>query len=176
MKSTNKKRVSQKELIAKSNLVNNNPHSVDMKTGSNDASTHRWGKENTLYDSKIDRVIEAFRRTREATSLNRFVSKREPGEPRKTEYLKIAPSAQKQYDADMEKLKRQNKRSSAQFRLKRKGKVPTKSGMPMWEEYGLIEEDFNKFASIFRKYYYSGKMMRFRDWLEVIGDLIDVID
>ena len=76
----------------------------------------------------------------------------------------------------MDKLKRQNRRGSAQFRLKRKGKVPTKSGMPMWEEYGLIEEDFNKFASIFRKYYYSGKMMRFRDWLEVIGDLIDVID
>lgn len=175
MKSTNKKRVSQKELMAKSNLVNNNPHSVNMKVGSNDAFANRWGKENTLYDSKIDRVIEAFRKTREATSLNRFVSKREPGEPRKTEYLKIAPSAQKQYDTDMEKLKRQNKRSSAQFRLKRKGKVPTKAGKPMWEEYGLLEEDFNKFVSVFRKYYYSGKMMRFGDWLEVVDDLVDAL-
>lgn len=175
MKSTNKKRVSQKELIAKSNLVNNNPHSVDMKAGSNDDSADRWGKENTLYDSKINRVIEAFRKTREATSLNRFVSKREPGEPRKTEYLKIAPSAQKQYDADMEKLKKQNKKSSAQFRLKRKGIVPAKAGKPMWEEYGLLEEDFNKFVSVFRKYYYSGKMMRFRDWMEVVDDLVDAL-
>ena len=175
MKPTNKKRVSQKELIAKSNLVNNNPHSIDMKAGSNDAYAIKYEKDHTLYDSKIDRVIEAFRKTREATSLNRFVSKREPGEPRKTEYLKIAPSAQKQYDADMEKLKRQNKRSSAQFRLKRKGKVPTKSGKPMWEEYGLLEEDFNKFVSLFRKYYYSGKMMRFREWLEVIDDLVDTL-
>ena len=87
----------------------------------------------------------------------------------------MPPSAQKQYDADMEKLKRQNKRSSAQFRLKRKGKVPTKSGKPMWEEYGLLEEDFNKFVSLFRKYYYSGKMMRFREWLEVIDDLVDTL-
>lgn len=175
MKSNNKKRTSQKELISKSNLVNNNPHSVDMKAGSNDDAAERWEKENTLYDSKINRVIEAFRKTREATSLNRFLSKREPGEPRKTEYLKIAPSAKKQYDADMETLKRQNRKSSAQFRLKRKGKVPTKAGTPMWEEYGLLEEDFNKFMSIFRKYYYSGKMMRFRDWLEVVDDLVDAL-
>ena len=176
MKPSSKKHSSQKQLIGKSNLVNNNPHSVDMKAGSNDAYADKWGKEHTLYDSKIDRVIEAFRRTSGNASLNRIVSKREPGEPSKTEYLKISPSAQKQYDADMEKLKRQNKKSSAQFRLKHKGKVPTKSGKPMWEEYGIIEEDFNKFISTYRKYYHSGKMMRFREWISVMSDLLDIID
>lgn len=176
MKSTNKKYTSQKHLIAKTNLVNNNPHSVDMKAGSNDAFIDKWEKEHTLYDNKIDKVIEAFRRKSGNASLNSIVSKREPGEPRKTEYLKIAPSAQKQYDADMEKVKKQNRKSSAQFRLKHKGKVPTKSGKPMWEEYGIIEEDFNKFISTYRKYYYSGKMMRFREWIGVMGDLFDIID
>ena len=133
-------------------------------------------KQSSLDDIKIERVLEAFRRRSKNASLNSVVSKREPGEPRKTEYLKIAPSAQKQYDADMEKLKRQNNKSSAQLRLKRKGKVPNKSGNPMWEEYGLTEEDFNKFISIYRKYYQSGKMMRFREWVGVMGNLFNIID
>lgn len=54
-------------------------------------------------------MIEALRNIREETSLNRFVSTRELG---KTEYLKISPSAQKAYDDNLERIKRQNKKSS----------------------------------------------------------------
>lgn len=166
------KRISQRELIAKSNLVNNNPHSVDMKTKGWDTKAYQREKENTLYDEKIDRVIEAFRNAREVSSLNRFVSKREPGEPKRTEYLKVDKNKQ---NKDMEFWKHQNRKGSAQSRMKHKGTIPKKDGNPMFEEYGIIEEDFNKFISVFRKYYYSGKRMRFRDWLDEVDSLIDVL-
>lgn len=175
MKPISKKHPSQKQLIAKTNIINNNPHSVDMRKGSSDSDADKRAKENTLYDNKVDRVIEAFRKTREATSLNSIVS-RNYGEPRKTEYLKIAPALRKQHNADMEKVKRQNNKSSAQFRLKRKGKVPTKSGKPMWEEYGFIEEDLNKFISLYRKHYRSGKLMSFKEWMGIMSDLLDIVN
>ena len=76
----------------------------------------------------------------------------------------------------MEKVKRQNNKSSAQFRLKRKGKVPTKSGKPMWEEYGFIEEDLNKFISLYRKHYRSGKLMSFKEWMGIMSDLLDIVN
>lgn len=166
------KQVSQKELIAKSNLVNNNPHSVVMKRDGWDAKAEKSAKEITLYDEKIDRIIEAFRNAREVSSLNRVVSKREPGEPIKTQYQKVDKT---KFDRDKEFWKQQNRKGSAQSRMKHKGTIPKKDGNPMFEEYRILEEDFNKFISVFRKYYYSGKMMRFRDWLEVVDDLIDVL-
>ena len=48
----------------------------------------------------------------------------EPGEPRRTEYLKIAPSA----------LKKQ-KEWDARQRLKKQGKVPTKAGKRLFEDF-----------------------------------------
>jgi len=48
----------------------------------------------------------------------------EPGEPRRTEYLKIAPSA----------LKKQ-KEWDARQRLKKQGKVPTKAGRKLFEDF-----------------------------------------
>jgi len=53
----------------------------------------------------------------------------EPGEPRRTEYLKIAPSA----------LKKQ-KEWDARQRLKKQGKVPTKAGKRLFEDF-LKEAD-----------------------------------
>jgi len=164
------KQISQRELIAKSNLVNNNPNSVYMKSIGWDTKDEKDAKEKTLYDEKITRVIEAFRNAREVSSLNRFVSKREPTEPIKTQYQKVDKT---KFDKDLEFWKQQNRKGSAQTRMKRKGSIPQKDGNPMFEEYGTLEEDFNKFISVFRKYYYSGKMMRFRDWLEVVDDLIE---
>lgn len=170
MKANKKSRKSQRQLIAKSNLVNNNPHSLDMKTAGWDSKEYEREKESTLYDSKINKVIEAFRSARESSSLNRVVSKREPGEPKKTEYLSVD---KKKYNKDMEFWKHQTRKGSAQSRMKHKGTIPKKDGNPMFEEYGIIEEDFNRFISVFRKYYYSGKMMRFRDWLDEVDELID---
>jgi hypothetical protein len=168
---------SQRELILKSNKVNNNPYSVATRTrdmsGMTAADMERE-KEKTLYDSKLNKVIEAFRKMRreDADDLNRIVSKREPTEPSKTEYLRADPE---KFNKAMTHWKSQAKKSSAQFRLKNKGKVPQKAGKPMWEEYGILEEDFNKFISAFRKYYTNGKTMTFRNWLEVMDALIDTL-
>ena len=172
MKAHQKKHSSQKELIAKSNLVNNNPHSVDMKGDGWDAKAEKSAKEKTLYDERMTRVIEAFRKAQEKTSLNSLVSKREPGEPIRTQYQKVDKT---KFDKDMQFWKQQNRKGSAQTRMKHKGTIPKKDGNPMFEEYGILEEDFNKFISVFRKYYYSGKMMRFRDWLDEVDDLIDFL-
>lgn len=172
MKAHQKKHSSQKELIAKSNLVNNNPHSVDMKGDGWDAKAEKSAKEKTLYDERMTKVIEAFRKAQEKTSLNSLVSKREPGEPIRTQYQKVDKT---KFDKDMQFWKQQNRKGSAQTRMKHKGTIPKKDGNPMFEEYGILEEDFNKFISVFRKYYYSGKMMRFRDWLDEVDDLIDFL-
>jgi len=172
MKAHQKKHSSQKELIAKSNLVNNNPHSVDMKGDGWDAKAEKSAKEKTLYDERMSKVIEAFRKTQEKTSLNSLVSKREPGEPIRTQYQKVDKT---KFDKDMQFWKQQNRKGSAQTRMKHKGTIPKKDGNPMFEEYGILEEDFNKFISVFRKYYYSGKMMRFRDWLDEVDELIDLL-
>lgn len=172
MKAHQKKHSSQKELIAKSNLVNNNPHSVDMKGDGWDAKAEKSAKEKTLYDERMTKVIEAFRKAQEKTSLNSLVSKREPGEPIRTQYQKVDKT---KFDKDMQFWKQQNRKGSAQTRMKHKGTIPKKDGNPMFEEYGILEEDFNRFISVFRKYYYSGKMMRFRDWLDEVDDLIDFL-
>lgn len=36
-----------------------------------------------------------------------------------------------------------------------------------------LNEDINKFISRFRRMYLSGKLMKFRDWIDVMDDLID---
>lgn len=40
----------------------------------------------------------------------------------------------------------------------------------------LLNEDFNKFISKFRRLYASGKTMRFKDWLKEFESLIDELD
>jgi hypothetical protein len=36
-----------------------------------------------------------------------------------------------------------------------------------------LNEDINKFISKFRRMYLSGKVMKFREWIDVMDDLID---
>lgn len=170
---TNKKK-SQKELIAKSNLVNNNPHSVGSKMSSMNAKDIEWNKNHTLYDSKIDRIIEAFRKTKEDATLNRVISKREPGEPIKIQHQKVADKDK--WKKSMDFWKQKNRSDAAREKLKKKGKVPVKGGTPMFDEYDMLDEDFNKFVSTIRRYYYSGKMMRFRDWMKIMDDIIDELN
>ena len=125
--------------------------------------------------TKIDRVLKALRNVRETTSLNRVVS-RNYGEPRKTEYLSIAPSKRQQYDDDMKKSRMLINKSSAQLRLKSRDRVPKKSGAPMWEESGLLEEDLNRFTTMFRQYYRSGRKYSFREWMSIFSDLIEELE
>jgi len=95
-------------------------------------------QDNQLYIDKKEKRDEAkFNRERmlfdkAEDTLNRIVSKREPGEPRKTEYLKVD---KKQFAKDMEFWRKRNQQSAARERLKRKGAVPTKSGKKLFEDF-----------------------------------------
>ena len=44
------------------------------------------------------------------------------------------------------------------------------------EEYQEINEDLQEFRVKFRQLYFSGKMLKFRDWLKEMSDLLDTID
>lgn len=167
-----KKAPSQRELISTTNKVNNNPHSIDMKSKGWDDAADKKSNELTLYDSRIDKVIDAFRKSKEAT-LNRIVSKREPGEPIKTQNQKVDKKA---FDRDMEYWRAQNRRSSSQFKLKHKNKVPKKDGKPMWEDAELMNEDLSNFITAFRKLYSTNKTMTFRKWIAVMEDMLDMLE
>ena len=98
-------------------------------------------RENEFYIDKKERRDETkFNRDRmlfdkAEDTLRIVVSKHEPGEPKRTEYLKLAPSAKKQYDKNMQVWKKQTQQSAARERLKRKGAVPTKSGKKLFEDF-----------------------------------------
>ena len=86
-----------------------------------------------------NRLLEAYReRVYGKKSLDSITSKREPGEPNKTEYQKVDKT---KFDKDMEYWKQQNRKGSAQTRMRHKGNVPKKDGKPMFEATG------NKFAA-----------------------------
>jgi hypothetical protein len=93
-------------------LVPNNPE-VDRATmDPEEVAAERRAIKNTLYDSSYK------------TAAGHWKRRDEPGEPRKTEYLKIAPDAlrkQKQWDARQ--------------RLKKKDAVPTRQGKKLFDEF-----------------------------------------
>ena len=93
-------------------LVPNNPEYDRATKDPEEVAAERRAIKNTLYDSSY------------RTAAGHWKQRDEPGEPRKTEYLKIAPDAlrkQKQWDARQ--------------RLKRKDAVPTKQGKKLFDEF-----------------------------------------
>lgn len=93
-------------------LVPNNPEYDRATKDPEEVAAERRAIKNTLYDSSY------------RTAAGHWKRRDEPGEPRKTEYLKIAPDAlrkQKQWDARQ--------------RLKRKDAVPTKQGKKLFDEF-----------------------------------------
>ena len=76
-------------------------------------------------------------------------------------------------------LKKKRQKTQSRDKLKSQNKVPTKDGKPMWEQMQEdveLNESVNRFIMKFRGLYYSGKTMRFRDWLREIEDLVDDLD
>jgi hypothetical protein len=93
-------------------LVPNNPEYDRATMDPGEVAAERRAIKNTLYDSSYK------------TAAGHWKRRDEPGEPRKTEYLTIAPAAlrkQKQWDARQ--------------RLKRKDAVPTKQGRKLFDEF-----------------------------------------
>jgi hypothetical protein len=94
------------------NQVPNNPEYDRATKDPAEVAAERRAIKNTLYDSSY------------RTAAGHWKQRDEPGEPRKTQYLKIAPDAlrkQKQWDARQ--------------RLKKKDAVPTKKGKKLFDEF-----------------------------------------
>ena len=138
-------------------------------------------RENEFYIDKKERRDETkFNRDRmlfdkAEDTLRRVVSKHEPGEPKRTEYLKLAPSAKKQYDKNMQVWKKQTQQSAARERLKRKGAVPTKSGKRLFEDfckeaYKNRTQQTNIDDSDLRNIYNAATQLDYQRWLIWIMD------
>ena len=133
-------------------------------------------QDNQLYIDKKEKRDEAkFNRERMLfdkveDTLSRIISKREPGEPRKTEYPKID---KKQFDKDMKVWKQRSQQALSRERLKRKGAVPTKSGKKLFEEF-CREAYKNKKENIddadLRNIYNAATQLEYDDWLWWIID------
>ena len=133
-------------------------------------------QDNQLYIDKKEKRDEAkFNRERmlfdkAEDTLSRIISKREPGEPKKTEYPKID---KKQFDKDMKVWKQRSQQALSRDRLKKKGAVPTKSGKKLFEEF-CREAYKNKKETIddadLRNIYNAATQLEYDDWLWWIID------
>lgn len=129
----------------------------------------KFNKDNMLFDKKeqLDKVIEAFRRySNSNNTLQKVVSRSEPGEPKRTEYLKVDKD---KFNKDMEFWKKTNQQASARERLKRKGAVPMKSGKRLFEDF-CREAYKNKTAdnlndADLRNIYNSATQLDYDEWL-----------
>ena len=115
----------------------------------------------TINDSK-SRIIQKFLEDYRTTRSRRRVRWDEPGES-------DSPEIQR-HNAFLAK-KRQQKHD-AKERLKSKGAVPTKNGKPIFEE-DLINEDLQQVLMSFRRSYQSNHSMRFREWIQVVAEMLD---
>ena len=112
------------------NLVNINPKHDSQTMEPEEVSADKKASKSTLYDSSWYK-----------TASGHWKQNDEPGEPKKTEYLTIAPDAfQKQ------------KQWNARQRLKSKDAVPTKGGKKLFnsfmQEAGRRTSHFSKNAAI----------------------------
>jgi len=91
----------------------------------------------------------------------------EPGEPRRTEYLKIAPSALKK-----------KKEWDARQRLKKQNKVPTKAGRKLFEDF---MKDADKASGKKSKkemdmkaeqIYLSARALEFDKWVMFVSEML----
>lgn len=121
-----------------------------------------------------DRLAEVYTNQ----NLQRVVSKREPGEPVRTQRLKLDPSVQKQYDADRKKGRDDIRKKSAQYRLKSKDKVPTKGGKKMFEEFmreaaaSAKPRTSKKDIEYMEQVYLSARALDFDKWIMFITDML----
>ena len=70
---------------------------------------------------------------------------------------------------------------SAIKRNKRQEKIDALQNTNLWmglemKDDDPLNEDINKFISKFRRMYLSGRLMKFREWIDVMDDLLDDLD
>ena len=157
-----------------------------MKTPKNNKATTGYDKDleaeakkNTIYGSMnkrthiADKIIEVFRNYRQqqpyrTTASGNRIRWDEPSIERENEISdRIQRLQQAKHQLQQTRL--------AKSRLKNKNAVPVKAGKPMFEEQ-MLEEDLNKAITLLRQYYYSPKVMRFRDWCKLMEHLMDELE
>jgi len=143
-------------------LVPNNPQYDRATKDPEEVAAERRAIKNTLYDSSYK------------TAAGHWKRRDEPGEPRKTEYLKIAPDAlrkQKQWDARQ--------------RLKKKDAVPTRQGKKLFDEF-MKEANAHRLQPLstrldirtrdldeFRNIYNAASVLQFEKWIIFVGDTLN---
>ena len=136
-------------------LVPNNPEYDRATMDPKEVAAARRAIKNTLYDSSYK------------TAAGHWKRRDEPGEPRKTEYLKTAPDA----------LRRQ-KQWDARQRLKRKDAVPTKQGNKLFDQFmkeansdrpelinGTSNLNNRRRLDDLRNLYNAASVLDFEDWI-----------
>lgn len=128
------------------------------------ASTHR-----------VPNAVRQLSQIYEGRSLQDIASKREPGEPVKTEYQRVDKKA---YDADMKVWKQRNRQATGKARLKRKGAVPTKAGKRLFENFMKDankaggKEQVIKNREDLQQVYLSARALDFDKWLVFITEML----
>jgi len=121
-------------------------------------------------EKKFNKDMMLFDKTEDV--LKRVVSKREPGEPLRTQHLKVDKD---KFNKDMEFWKKRNQQASARERLKHKGAVPTKSGKRLFEDfckeaYKNRTQQTNIDDSDLRNIYNAATQLGYQRWLIWIMD------
>ena len=138
--------------------VPNNPRDNELYVDKKGRSSEKkFNRDNMIFGSTED-------------TLNRIASKHEPGEPKRTEYLKVDKD---KFNKSMEFWKKQNQQSAARERLKKKGAVPTKSGRRLFEDF-CREAYTNRKQNIddadMRNIYNAAIQLDYDKWLRWIMD------
>ena len=119
-------------------------------------------------EKKFNKDMMLFDKTEDV--LKKIISKHEPGEPRRTEYLKVDKD---KFNKSMEFWKKQNQQSAARERLKKKGAVPTKSGRRLFEDF-CREAYENRKQTIddadMRNIYNAANHLSYEKWIWFVND------
>ena len=121
-------------------------------------------------EKKFNKDMMLFDKTEDV--LKKIISKHEPGEPRRTEYLKVDKD---KFNKSMEFWKKQNQQSAARARLKRKDAVPTKSGRRLFEDFCKIAyknrtQQININDADLKNIYNAATQLDYNTWLIWIMD------
>ena len=145
--------------------VPNNPRDNELYVDKQERSSEKkFNKERMLFDKKED-------------TLNRIASKREPFEPKRTEYPKVD---KKQFAKDLEFWKKRNQQSSARERLKKKNAVPVRaaSGKKLFEDFVRTARQHQKHEqqktnfddADMRNIYNSANSLIYEKWIWFVND------
>lgn len=140
--------------------VPNNPRDNELYVDKQERSSEKkFNKERMLFDKKED-------------TLNRIASKREPFEPKRTEYPKVD---KKQFAKDLEFWKKRNQQASARERLKKKNAVPVRaaSGKKLFEEFcreAYRDRKQNIDDADMRNIYNAANSLIYEQWIWFVND------